>query len=185
MDKVKQTLETFLREEDGQALTGRAGKIGLPLPLTLPKARGSAVPGTGGGDPSSSLARPVSDQEMCPGVGTLGEEGRATAVFPHPPASPPDHSVSPLQKRTHPVTPAATCPALLSRSRPRTPWDRLQGQPQGAVTGMRELALGRPSWIPLWDQLAGGGLLKRKGWSEQRSRGQVEGLMRPLVRPPF
>ena len=43
MDKVKQTLETFLREEDGQALTGRAGKIGLPLPLTLPKARGSAV----------------------------------------------------------------------------------------------------------------------------------------------
>ena len=51
MDKVKQTLETFLREEDGQALTGRAGEIGLPLPLTLPKARGSAVPGTGGGDP--------------------------------------------------------------------------------------------------------------------------------------
>ena len=67
MDKVKQTLETFLREEDGQALTGRAGKIGLPLPLTLPKARGSAVPGTGGGDPSSSLARPEA-----PSLGTCG-----------------------------------------------------------------------------------------------------------------
>ena len=122
---------------------------------------------------------------MCPGVRTLGEEGRATAVFPHPSASPPDHSVSPPQKRTHLVTPAATCPALLSGSRPRTPWDRLQGQPQEAVTEMRELALGRPSWIPLWDQLEGVGLLKRKGWSEQRSRGQVEGLMGPLVHPPF
>ena len=58
MDKLKQSLETLLGEEDSQALTGRAGETGPPLLPTLPKAGGSAVPGTGGGDPSSSSARP-------------------------------------------------------------------------------------------------------------------------------